>query len=375
MTPRKDLAELAATALARDSGEGVPRSDLEEARVIATVAAAIRARRVEGMRRRWLLGSFAAAATIALGLGIAKRGAQTLASIHPAPTMSSRPDVSAASATVDQVTGEAYILHGSASQSVVPGRAVGAGDQILVEHGAGVTLGLPSGTRVVAEEGADLTVLAEGATQLFRLTAGSMRANVHKLAPGERFMIRTSDAEVEVRGTAFRVSTVTAADASCGGGTTTRVAVEEGVVTVRSGHTEASVPAGHMWPECGMPVAAPSRNALPSAMAADTRLMPSTPSRMALPKSDLAEQNDLYASAIAARDKGDTVAAVARFERLVAKYPLSPLAENAYAERMKVLATSDPLRAVEAARDYLATYPSGAARADAEAVLARSGSR
>jgi hypothetical protein len=87
-------------------------------------------------------------------------------------------------------------------------------------------------------------------------------------------------------------------------------------------------------------------------------------------RSQLAEQNDLYASALAARERGDSRAAVALFERLVKKYPSAPLAENAMAERMKVLAAAGSRRAADAARDYLARYPAGFARADAESILA-----
>jgi outer membrane protein assembly factor BamD (BamD/ComL family) len=88
-------------------------------------------------------------------------------------------------------------------------------------------------------------------------------------------------------------------------------------------------------------------------------------------RSQLAEQNDLYASAIAARERGDSAAAIALFERLVLKYPAAPLAESAWAERMKIFATTDPRRAIDAAREYLARYPVGFARADAETILSR----
>jgi len=61
--------------------------------------------------------------------------------------------------------------------------------------------------------------------------------------------------------------------------------------------------------------------------------------------------------------------AVAAFERFLGKYPSSHLAENAAAERMKLLAATDPAKAAGAARQYLAKYPSGFARDDAKAIL------
>jgi hypothetical protein len=85
--------------------------------------------------------------------------------------------------------------------------------------------------------------------------------------------------------------------------------------------------------------------------------------------SDLAAQNDLFADGIAAKNHGDSAAAVAAFERFVARYPDSALAENAAVERMKLLGSTEAGRA--AARDYLARYPAGVARGAANALLAR----
>jgi outer membrane protein assembly factor BamD (BamD/ComL family) len=85
----------------------------------------------------------------------------------------------------------------------------------------------------------------------------------------------------------------------------------------------------------------------------------------------LAEQNDMYARAIAKRESGDFDGAVGAFDHLIAKYPACPLAENALAERMKILATANPPRAMQAAREYLAKYPQGYAREDANTVLGR----
>ena len=49
-------------------------------------------------------------------------------------------------------------------------------------------------------------------------------------------------------------------------------------------------------------------------------------------------------------------------------YPRSPLREAADAQRMNILAGIDRARARAAAREYLARYPRGFARADAEAI-------
>jgi hypothetical protein len=210
--------------------------------------------------------------------------------------------------------------------------------------------------------------VAQGATQLFRLAAGSLRADVQKLHAGERFLIRTSDAEIEVHGTSFRVANVPP-DPSCGGGTATRVSVYEGVVTVRAAAGEASVRAGQVWPtDCGRTVAGSSAaSSAGAARVARPSTAANTPAVVS--PSQLAAQNDLFAQASAAEREGRTADALARLQELVAKYPSGPLAESAAAERMTILSRTDRARAVDAAKAYLARYPAGFARSQAEAVV------
>ena len=78
----------------------------------------------------------------------------------------------------------------------------------------------------------------------------------------------------------------------------------------------------------------------------------------------------MFARAIAAKRAGDPSGAVAGFDRFLARYPGSPLAESATVERMRALRSIDPARAVAAARSYLARYPNGFAHAEAEAIVA-----
>jgi hypothetical protein len=154
---------------------------------------------------------------------------------------------------------------------------------------------------------------------------------------------------------------------SCGAGSatasSTRVQVYEGVVTVRTGSNETGVAAGETWPS-GCVAPAPLPGAPPASA-------PRASSSRAIERSQLAEQNDLYAKAVTLRERGDTASSLVLFERLVARYPSSPLAENAAAERMKLLASTHRPDAGQAADDYLARYPSGFARRDAEAIVAR----
>jgi hypothetical protein len=79
----------------------------------------------------------------------------------------------------------------------------------------------------------------------------------------------------------------------------------------------------------------------------------------------LAQQNRIFEDAVQAKRRGDVEGALAGFERL----PDGPLAESAAAERFRVLAGAKDSRAPAAARDYLARFPNGFARAEAHAIL------
>jgi hypothetical protein len=73
-----------------------------------------------------------------------------------------------------------------------------------------------------------------------------------------------------------------------------------------------------------------------------------------------------------ARRYGNLPLAIDKMDRFLERYPASHLAENAAAERMRLLRGLDPAKAAGAARQYLQRYPAGYARADAEAILAGS---
>ncbi len=228
-------------------------------------------------------------------------------------------------------------------------------------------MSLANGTEVSGGAGTSYLLLAFAPATTFELAAGSIHADVAKLAPDERFLVRTADAEIEVRGTSFDVSRVVA-DASCGDGTTTRVAVREGTVLVRSRGTEALVHANEVWPAGCSATPAPSSLAPPSSNASNA----ASSERRASPSggSDLGAQNDLFERAIARKRAGDGPGAIASFELFLARYPASHLAQSARAERMKLLRGVDREKGRAAARDYLQHHPSGFARADADVILA-----
>jgi hypothetical protein len=287
------------------------------------------------------------------------------------------------------VVGIVEVVRGGSPVAINDGAPLSAGDQVHARDDARASLLLPSGTRLIVESGGDVRLSDPGATQVHALTSGSVRADVAKLTSGERFIIRTTDAEVEVRGTSFRVAQV-APDPACGAGTPTRVDVYEGTVVVRAKGGETLVTAGGHWPRCigpktevvPGPMAKPTATARlalsaapPNAPRPSASVAPPASTEIArtigdepLPASELSTQNDLFAQAVAAKRNGQNAAAVAAFERFLTRYPSSPLAETATAERMKLLATYDQARAAAAARDYLARFPRGYARRDAEAI-------
>jgi hypothetical protein len=155
---------------------------------------------------------------------------------------------------------------------------------------------------------------------------------------------------------------------------------------VRRGGAEARVAKGEAWP-AGCASGAPDADArrveatlaeedtdVPSSRGVRT-LRPSARSQVRLSTSNassLTAQNELFADAIAAKRAGNASEAIASFDRLLTSYPASPLAESASVERLRLLRRRDPARAAAAAREYLARFPDGFARAEADAVLADS---
>ncbi len=368
-------ARLASRILApsdRPTPVPAPEPDARAA-AVAAVAGAIRKRARERRVRSWAVSLAMVAAVAAAALGtnqfLAGRAGRSGA-------------VASVVTTPSTPTGVRIVAHavGSGPAGAAPGtRApladgweLAAGSRVVAPTDGGVLFSFSTGTSAVLHEGTDLSVLSVSSVQVLRIDSGSVDFHVAKLAGAERFLVDTPDAEVEVRGTQFNVSIVSP-EPSCGAGTRTRVTVTEGVVVVRHGRSEERVGANEQWPSrCGpssgpaailatdLPRAAP----VPGGSVASARSSPSP--------SSLAEQNALFASAVAARRRGDTRGALAALDHFLAIYPSSALEESATVERMRLLRSSSPgrVQAAAAARDYLTRYPGGFARPEAEAVLA-----
>jgi ferric-dicitrate binding protein FerR (iron transport regulator) len=320
---------------------------------MAAIRAVERAMKKKARRRLVLRASalVAAAASVAIYFAVER----------PAKVVSSAPAPLAAVA--ETVQGTAVTIRGSDERALSSTVAVAPGDRVVARAASNARIKLPTGTTLLVEEGGDLSIVEQN--QVFSLAVGSMRADVAKLADGQRFVIRTPDAELEARGTSFRVARVRRD--SCAGELTTKLSVYEGRVVARVHEREWSIGPGEEWmAECERSVA-PAAPPSPPAPPSDA-----PPARSAAPNRGVQPMNDLFAEAMDAKAQGDKPRAIAALQRFETLYPASPLAESATVERMKLLATTNPKAAVAVGKRYLARYPDGFARQLAEGIVAKS---
>jgi hypothetical protein len=149
-----------------------------------------------------------------------------------------------------------------------------------------------------------------------------------------------------------------------GSAVATRVSVRRGTVWVmENGRQRAVLVAGQEWesplPAAAAPVADAPARAVTSRSTAPGGSRPGD--------GTLAEENRLFQLGLSARNAGDAAGAAEAFATLLARYPRSVLAEQALAERFRALERAGRLSsAIVSARRYLAQYPRGFARPDAE---------
>jgi ferric-dicitrate binding protein FerR (iron transport regulator) len=359
MKSNRPLSEIAAKVLAREASQPAKTSPENRAAAIAAIARTINEQK-RRQRLKWRAGAgmFAVAASIALVVGITRGNHQPAVVVTTSPSASTAPIATAAASFV---RGSPLVVRGGAHRPVFDGTLLENGDRLIVDPSSRTAIAFSNGTYLLVEERSDLVLVSAAPEMTFELDSGSVHADVARLKANERFVIRTSDAEIEVHGTSFDVTRV-ASDPSCGGGTTTRVRVREGTVAVRAGGKETFVHAGDAWPRCDSTTEAPMMPPTPPSATA-VRRKPEPPA------SDLAAQNDQFEKAVARKRANDVPGAIAAFDEFLAKYPGSHLVQSARAERMKLLRSVDRDRARAAAKSYLDAYPNGFARHDAELIL------
>ena len=380
MIERPRYSHLATELLARTPAEPSSRPSADaRARTIEALASELAAiRRRERRRRSLAIAGIAAAFVISISAGVllAKRAA------HGEYLVWARP-----------LSGEAALVRDGHRQPL-DGRSLIDGDRVETAVDAKATLTLSTGTHVAIGGATDVRVNARSRHQSFELARGELTFEVAKLGRDERLTVRTVDAEVEVRGTIFSVSTATPSP-SCGEGSPTRLVVREGVVALRVHGKELRVAAGEQWPIGCDAMATASRvptrdeassiktdsttadaaRANPKSVTGDraalttTPSTPLSPSSIAAPASTLAAENDLFARATEARRQGDTARALRLYERFLATYPTGRLAESAEVERMRLLVKSDSAAARAAARRYLDSHAAGFAADEARQIV------
>jgi hypothetical protein len=310
---------------------GIPRDKL-----ISSVVLAIEAK---VRRRRIVVGGvvLAVAASALLTVRFALR-----------PNLAAPIDATAMAPMLQDLAGRDNLLfRGGAQQSISGPMALAIGDRVhLADYGSS-TLAFADGTNVDLGGGSDIQLSELGARRRILLDHGRLDLRVAKLGAGKRFLISTRDSEVEVHGTVFTVEAGQPSPACAAAPVSTRIRVSEGVVSVRNRGEMVYLHPGDVWP-CSEVALAPSatEKEIPDASAGRAVSRPLRvairPSRPPLAPEDrasssLAEQNNLFAEAMAAERKKQRDLALRKLDELLRKFPGGPLDESARAERNKIL--------------------------------------
>jgi len=367
-------ARLAARLLRRvDVAHGSPEGDRE--RGLLSIERALAARPRAWQRNRMVAFAMPVAAAVIAWLALRD---------HAQPPQHSA-EARVVSVLASPLRAGASFLDSTGEVPLGPDMRLLVGGRIATAPNGGAQLQLSTGTRLELEARTSLTLQSQDALQRFSLALGGVDARVAKLASGDRFVIDTPDAQVEVRGTAFHLEVLPGADA-CGDGNRTRLEVTEGVVEVRSSRALARVGAGQRWPLDCVPTTVEGTPSDAGGAAADlggstlrapvvpggeaaTAVQPPRPRRpLGSPQSLIAEQNALFQRGVRAQREGRRIEALGAYAELIARFPSSPLAENAAVARIRLSVDADLGQARREARSYLERYPRGFARPEAERV-------
>jgi ferric-dicitrate binding protein FerR (iron transport regulator) len=370
--------------------EDAARAAARRERVVAelgNLVTTLPARRQRRRRLAWA-ASVSSAAAAALAIGFFSR-------THPP---AQRSESRSAPSAVIALEGSVQVIHRAAEMVAPPLERVpvGSADEVVTGKGGRARASLASGAevdidpdskvRLSGNDGAHGAASA-GSDEAVVLGAGRVTVRVPKLGPARSFAVETPEATIVVHGTAFSVERSTGA-----AGETPRTSVEvtEGSVAVRRHGAEVLLHAGDRWSSAWSP-----GSELDSSKDSDARA--TAPDRLNKPKStgspprgangsaakgsaegpssdkssSLAAENRLLQAAMAARQQGDPRHAAQLAGELVTRYPASPLVEEARVERMRaLLGAGGPTAADGEARAYLADYPRGFARQEANRILA-----
>lgn len=239
------------------------------------------------------------------------------------------------------------------------------------------------------------------------LDHGVIEVKLPKLESGKRFVVRTKDALIEVRATAFRVEAEE--------GKIRSVAVEQGTVEVQYAGFTAVIPAGGSWRATPTSAANPPANPAPEVIAPAAPAFetprtsnpvvvatnaPRTPTRnVVIPAMDHSDKQDsvrevaepspaptmdpttkrpepstasqTFADAMAALRSGDYAAGAEKLERFSQTHGSDARADEAdYLRAIALQRAGKRDEARAAAKRYLTTRPNGAHRANATRIAA-----
>jgi ferric-dicitrate binding protein FerR (iron transport regulator) len=228
-------------------------------------------------------------------------------------------------------------------------------------------------TSVSPEGEARFTRASSDGTEIVRLSDGAVILSVRHLPAGERFLVKTGDAEVEVRGTLFRVEA--ASDRI------QRVSVVEGKVEVRFHGATFFVTADERWDRPAeapllstkapaiLASSAPERTGELGAAAAKRSPGKTGPAASAKPVASGAEGVGAFEEGMAMMERGDYDTAARHLDAFSGSSPGDDRAEDAaFLVILALQRAGRPVEAAAAARRYLARYPSGYRRAQAKAI-------
>lgn len=374
--PDERYSQIAAMLVRRAWKDGAPDSaEGPPLHVIGAVARELGARGRRRLATRWAGVGLASASAVAAGVWLmwSLNRPDPISSSHLAVGPPQRGEARAPSPAARAPRSlrlRRSVGPGQGTAVSPPDRQLAAEDNVVASETGPATIVGDEGTSLVVEPGGRLRVVEADATRRFRLTQGAVRAQVMPLQAGERFIIDTEDAEVEVHGTRFRVS-LASSEAGCPRGIATKVEVSEGVVTVAwSGHDVELLPGDSWSSDCPRARPSPRSVSAAAAIAATEQNARERGPRRKTSPSDLAAQNQLFSSAVRARRSGRVSDSLGLFGRFLREYPASSLVESALVQRLRLLTATEHGAAAAAATDYLSRFPNGFAREEAEKVLA-----
>ena len=247
----------------------------------------------------------------------------------------------------------------------LPRRSIEPGNTVTQVASTSTSVPVRTVTTVVPEGEARFVRATDGGTEIVTLEEGAIDLSVRHLSAGERFLVKTSDAEVEVRGTVFRVE---AADNRL-----QNVAVVEGKVEVRFRGGAFLLGPDERWdrPVDARPTALPSVPVI--AVPASPPLVASAKHGAPSPRpaeSAKAPADDAFVEGMGMMERGDYGAAARHLDAFSKSNAGDDRAEDAaFLVILALQRAGRSAEAVAAARRYLGAYPAGYRRAEAQAIV------